>query len=134
MENLSEMNFPEDLRYAEDHEWAKVEDHGVRVGISDYAQDQLGDVTFVELPEADDSFKKGDAFGSVESTKAVSDLIMPVDGMVVEVNADLADSPGLVNGDPYGDGWMIVIKPDDPSQVEKLMTRDVYVDMLGGLH
>ncbi len=133
MANISELTFPDDLNYTDEHEWAKPEDDVVIVGISDYAQDQLGDVTFVELPEVDDEFEKGETFGTVESTKTVSDLVMPVGGQVVAINAELGESPGLVNEAPYAGGWMIRLKPDHPADLEDLMSRDVYVELLKGL-
>jgi glycine cleavage system H protein len=130
MREVGEMRFPEDLRYSEDHEWTKSEGGQVRVGISDYAQDQLGDVVFVELPEVGAALKKGDVFGSVESVKAVSELYMPLAGEVVEVNAALEDSPDLVNSSPYEEGWMILVKPDDDAALQKLLTKDAYMKVL----
>ncbi len=130
MKEIHELNFPEDLKYAEDHEWVRKDGDKFVIGISDYAQDQLGDVVFVELPQVDDEFKKGDEFGTVESTKAVSELYMPVDGKIIAANQDLEDSPDLVNTDPYGKGWMIEIEPSDKSQVDALMDRDAYIEML----
>jgi glycine cleavage system H protein len=120
------MEFPEDLRYTEQHEWARVEDGRVRVGITDYAQDALGDVVYVEVPEVGTEVRAGEPFGEVESTKSVSDVYAPVSGVVVERNAALADSPELVNEDPYGDGWMIVIEPSDPSELEGLLDASSY--------
>ncbi|GAB4271573.1 MAG: glycine cleavage system protein GcvH [Deferrisomatales bacterium] len=133
MKEISELVVPEGYRYAEDHEWAKVEGDRVRVGISDYAQDQLGDVVFVELPEVGASFGKGDAFGTVESVKAVSELFLPFAGTVVDVNSALEDSPELVNESPYDEGWMILVEPADPSEVEQLMDRAAYLEMLEGI-
>lgn len=133
MKELSELDFPEDLRYTQDHEWAKPETDGVRCGISDYAQDQLGDIVFVELPQVGDTLEKGQEFGTVESVKAVSELYMPVAGEVTAVNGKLEDAPELVNQNPYGDGWMISVKPNDPGQIESLMTRVAYEEMLKGL-
>ena len=133
MADISELNFPEDLKYTDEHEWAKPEGDNVVVGISDYAQDQLGDVTFVELPEVDDEFVKGKTFGTVESTKAVSDLVMPIGGQIVAINAELGESPGLVNEDPYAAGWMIQVKPKSPADLDDLMSRDVYVELLKGI-
>lgn len=133
MKDISELNLPGDLRYAEDHEWARKEDDKIRVGIDDYAQDQLGDIVFVELPRSGDKLAKGDVFGSVESVKAVSELFMPVSGEVVAVNKKLEESPELVNSNPYKDGWMIDVKPDDPSELDQLMTKDAYLEMLKGL-
>ena len=130
MKEINELNFPGDLKYAEDHEWIKKDGDKFIVGISDYAQDQLGDVVFVELPGSGDEFKKGDEFGTVESTKAVSELYMPVDGKITAVNPELEDAPDLVNTDPYGKGWMIEVEPSDKSQVDALMDRDAYIEML----
>jgi glycine cleavage system H protein len=133
MKELAELNFPDDLRYAEDHEWTRQEGDEIRVGISDYAQDQLGDITFAELPGEGDTFEKGEEFGNLESTKAVSELFIPIGGEIVAVNEELAESPGLVNEDPYGKGWIILVKPDDVSGLEALMTRDAYRTYLEGL-
>ena len=130
MKEISELTFPDNVRYAEDHEWAKMEGNLIRVGISDFAQDQLGDVTFVELPEIGDSFKKNGVFGTVESTKAVADLLMPIGGEVVEVNKALEDTPELVNLKPYTEGWMIVVEPGDPEEIDHLMDREAYLKFL----
>ena len=132
MKELSELHFPEDTRYAESHEWAKQEGDTVKIGITDYAQDQLGDIVFVELPEDGDSFEKGEEFGTVESVKAVSELYMPVGGEVVSVNSALEDSPELVNHSPYSEGWMIEVKPDDPAEMDDLLTGDAYLAKLKG--
>ena len=132
MKEIGELNFPEDIRYAEDHEWAKGQGDLVRIGISDYAQDQLGDIVFVDLPEKGAKFKKGDEFGTVESVKAVSELFLPVGGEIVAVNPELEDAPELVNNDPYAGGWMVDVKPDDPAEFEALMDRDAYLAMLKG--
>jgi glycine cleavage system H protein len=130
MKEISELNFPEDIRYAEDHEWARVEGDIVRIGITDYAQDQLGDIVFVDLPEKGTAFKKGDEFGTVESVKAVSELYMPIGGEIVNVNPELEETPEQVNSDPYAGGWMIDVKPDDPAGAEALMDRAAYLAML----
>ena len=130
MKEIGELNFPEDIRYAEDHEWARVEGAIVRIGITDYAQDQLGDIVFVDLPEAGTTLKKGDEFGTVESVKAVSELYMPIGGEIVSVNPELEDAPEQVNSDPYAGGWMIDVKPDDPAEVEALMDRAAYLALL----
>lgn len=124
------MSVPQELRYSEEHEWARLEDGQVRVGITDYAQHQLGDVVYVELPKAGDSFDTMDAFGVIESVKAASDLFAPLAGTVVEVNSDLEDAPELVNDDPYGAGWMIVVEPDDESELDKLLSPDEYQAMI----
>ena len=133
MKEINELNLPDDVRYSDDHEWARLGRETVIVGISDYAQDRLGDITFVEVPEVGDSLEAGEEFGSVESTKAVSEMLMPVSGSIIAVNTALEESPELVNHDPYGDGWIIEIKPRDPAEMDSLMTRDAYMKMLGGL-
>jgi glycine cleavage system H protein len=133
VKEIEELNLPEGALYAETHEWARVEGDLVKVGISDYAQDHLGDLTFVELPPLGDRFAKGEQFGSVESTKAVSELFMPVTGEIAAVNTELAESPGLVNSDPYGAGWIVAIKPDRVEELESLMNSSAYREMLGGL-
>jgi len=132
MKEINELNFPDDVRYAESHEWARPQGDTVKVGISDYAQDQLGDIVFVEMPEAGETFEKGAEFGTVESVKAVSELYMPVGGEVVAVNTSLDDSPEMVNNTPYTDGWMIEVKPDDPAQLDSLLTKDAYLKSLQG--
>ena len=120
------------LHYAESHEWAKVEGENVKVGISDFAQDQLGDIVFVEMPEVGETFDKGAEFGTVESVKAVSELYMPLGGEIVAVNSALEDSPEFINNTPYSDGWMIAVKPNDPAELEGLMTKDAYLTSLKG--
>src|SRR5512139_600674 len=120
------MEFPEDLKYSKEHEWVLVEDNVATVGITDYAQDQLGDIVFVELPAIGDKVSKEDAFGVVESVKAVSDIYAPVSGKVLEVNDDLIDNPEMVNEDPYGDGWMIKIEMNDAEDLQDLMTAAEY--------
>ena len=122
---------PSDLRYAESHEWVSQEEDGVvKVGISDHAQEQLGDLVFVELPEEGSSFGRGDACAVVESVKAASDIYSPVSGEVVLVNAALADTPEIVNNDPYGDGWLFSIRLDHPEDIEELMDADAYREHL----
>jgi len=120
------MNFPDDLRYTREHEWARRKGRNVAVGITEYAQDQLGDVVYLELPDLGDAVKKGESFGVVESTKAVSELFAPVSGKVVEVNDPLADAPETINEDPYEEGWMVVIEPSDPGELESLMDAKAY--------
>ncbi len=132
MKEISELNLPEDVRYTKDHEWARKNGDNVTIGITDFAQDQLGDIVFVELPETGDSFAAGDEFGTVESVKAVSELYMPLAGEVVAVNADLEDAPELVNNAPYDTGWMLEVKPADPGELDQLMDRAAYVEMLKG--
>jgi glycine cleavage system H protein len=133
MKEISELNLPEDVKYTDDHEWAKLNGDVVTIGISDYAQDQLGDIVFVELPEAGSSFDKGEEFGSVESVKAVSELYMPLGGEIVEINPDLEDAPEQVNSDPYGGGWMLKIKVADMAEFDALMDKDAYLEILKGL-
>jgi glycine cleavage system H protein len=125
------MEFPKELRYSEEHEWTKTEDgNKVRIGITAFAQDELGDIVFVELPEVGDELKADEPFGSVESVKTVSELYAPVSGKVVEVNADLDDSPELVNESPYEKAWMVVVELSDSSELEKLMTAEQYEEMI----
>jgi glycine cleavage system H protein len=123
-------NTPEDLSYTKDHEWVRVKENLATVGITDHAQHQLGDVVYVELPKVGDKFEASEPFGSVESVKAVSEIYMPLAGSVVEVNDSLNDSPELVNEDPYGEGWMIRLKIDNPSQVDALLTAIEYEDYI----
>jgi len=130
MKELNELSFPDDIRYSESHEWAKSDGAKVKIGITDYAQDQLGDIVFVEMPGVGETFEKGAEFGTVESVKAVSELYLPIAGEVVAVNPALEDAPELINNSPYTDGWMLEIKPDDPSEIESLMTKDAYLASL----
>lgn len=130
MEGFKLMSTPKELRYSEEHEWVKVEGERVRVGITDFAQHELGDIVFVELPEVGTEVSADEAFGSVESVKTVSELYAPVSGKVVEVNEDLNDSPEFVNESPYEKAWMIVIELSDSSEVEKLMTAEQYDGMI----
>jgi glycine cleavage system H protein len=123
-------NTPEDLSYTKDHEWVRVKENLATVGITDHAQQQLGDVVYVELPKVGDRFEASEPFGSVESVKAVSEVYMPLAGSVVEVNESLNDSPEQVNEDPYGEGWMIRIKMDNLSQVDALLTAIEYEDYI----
>lgn len=132
MKELNELNLPEDFKYSTDHEWVKLSGDTAKIGISDYAQDQLGDIVFVELPGVGDSFGQGDEFGTLESVKAVSELYMPVGGEVTAINEALEDAPELVNNDPYGEGWMIEIKVADASEAEALMDKDAYLESLKG--
>jgi glycine cleavage system H protein len=118
--------FPNDLRYTDDHEWLRAQGASWRVGITQFAVDQLGDITLVDLPKQGDAVKKGDRFGTVESVKSVSDLYAPVTGKVIAVNAKLKDAPEEVNADPYGKGWMIEIAAADKAEVEALMDADAY--------
>ena len=120
------VNVPADLRYTSDHEWARGEGGGIRVGITDYAQDALGDVVFVQLPQPGDRVEAGKTMGEVESTKSVSDLYAPVTGVIAEVNGELAESPQRLNEDPYGEGWICLITPDDPAAADSLMDAAAY--------
>jgi glycine cleavage system H protein len=126
------MNFPDDVRYSTDHEWARLEDGRVRIGITDYAQDALGDVVFVQLPDVGAAVRPGQSFGEVESTKSVSEIYAPVTGTVVAVNEALADNPGLLNEDPYGEGWICRIEMSDADQFETLLDAGAYRDLIGG--
>ena len=126
------MNVPEDLRYSTDHEWARREEGRVRVGITDFAQDTLGDVVFVDLPEVGTTVTAGGTFGEVESTKSVSDLYAPVGGTVVEVNTELADAPNRINDDPYGEGWICVIELADPAELDALLDAAGYQQLVDG--
>lgn len=118
--------YPDSYKYSKDHEWLSIEGEVATVGITHHAQDELGDVVFVELPSAGDRFDKGQAFGTIESVKAVSDLYAPVSGEITEVNDDLVDRPEVVNDDPHGAAWMVRIKLDDPSEAEQLMSGADY--------
>jgi glycine cleavage system H protein len=131
VKELSELIFVEGLRYTDDHEWVTGEGETLKIGITDYAQDQMGDIVFVEAPEVGDELSKGDEFGTIESVKAVSELYMPISGEIVAVNEDLDDGPELVNEDPYKQ-WLIEIKPSDPSELEGLLTLEAYKAILKG--
>ena len=126
------MNVPDGLRYTSDHEWARLEDGKVRVGITDYAQDALGDVVFVQLPEQGATVEGSAVFSEVESTKSVSDIYAPVAGVVVEVNTELADAPQRVNEDPYGEGWICVIEPRDAGDLAGLLDAEAYRRLISG--
>lgn len=126
------MHVPEDLRYSTDHEWVLVTGTRAKLGITDYAQDALGDVVFVELPEVGAEVKVGESFGEIESTKSVSDVYAPVNGTVVEVNTDLDDAPERLNEDPYGDGWICVVEMNDESQADALLDAAAYRALIEG--
>lgn len=132
MKELKDLNLPEDVKYTKDHEWAKLKGDVVRIGLNDYAQDQLGEIVFVEMPEIGDHFSQGDEFGSVESVKAVSEIYIPVSGEVVTINEALEDAPELVNQSCYDKGWIIEVKADDASELDNLMNKAAYLDMLKG--
>ncbi|HLS20809.1 MAG TPA: glycine cleavage system protein GcvH [Bacillota bacterium] len=120
------MNLPEELKYSKEHEWVRQEGNKVYIGITDFAQSELGDIVFVELPEEGDEVEADESFGSVESVKTVSELYSPVTGTVVEVNEELEDSPEYVNDSPYEDAWMIVVELSDESELDNLLTADEY--------
>jgi glycine cleavage system H protein len=130
MKTLEQLHLPQDCRYSREHEWGRQVGQNIRIGITDYAQDQLGEVIYLELPTVGDSFRKDEVFGSVESVKAVSELFVPVGGEVTAVNSQLRDSPQLVNKGPYDQGWMIEIRPADMSEYESLLDRRAYLDLV----
>lgn len=124
-------NIPADLKYTSDHEWIRLGDDGIAtVGVTDYAQECLGDVTFVELPSPGSSYKKGDTFGVVESVKAASDLYMPTGAEIIESNSALEESPELINQDPYGEGWIARVRLADPGELDQLMNSDQYANLI----
>lgn len=124
------MEIPAGLKYSKEHEWVATEETVATVGITDYAQDQLGEIVYVELPAVGDKISKDDAFGVVESVKAVSDIYAPVSGTVVEVNQELPESPEMINEDPYGDGWLVKVKVSDPAELDDLLDNDEYEDLI----
>lgn len=126
------MDIPEDLRYSKDHEWVRVEGGEARIGITDYAQDALGDVVFVDLPEVGAAVGRGDSFSEVESTKSVSEIYAPVSGVVSQVNTELGDNPERLNDDPYGDGWICVITLDQAAQTDELLDAASYRALIEG--
>lgn len=131
MKELEELTYGENLLYAEDHEWIEAAGDTRKVGVSDYAQDQMGDIVFVELPEVGDTFEKGDEFGTLESVKAVSELYLPVGGEIVAINEALEDSPELINTDPYAN-WIVEIKVADEGELDGLLDEDAYKEFLKG--
>ncbi|MFQ5583519.1 MAG: glycine cleavage system protein GcvH [Calditrichia bacterium] len=124
------MNIPEDLKYSKEHEWARVEGDTVVVGITDYAQGELGDIVYVELPEKGTVVAKDESFGTIEAVKAVSDLFSPVSGEVIEVNEELNDAPEDINSDPYGKGWMIKIKYSNAAELDELLSKEKYEELI----
>ena len=122
--------YPKEFRYTKDHEWIKVEGNIGTVGITDYAQKQLGDIVYVELPEVDDEFSKGDEVATVESVKAASPIFIPVSGKIVEVNEELEDSPELLNQDPHGKGWIFKVELSDESELDELLTAESYEELI----
>lgn len=126
------MNIPSELKYTKDHEWVKIDGDVATVGITDFAQGELGDIVYVEVETLDETLDKDEVFGTVEAVKTVSDLFLPLSGEIIEFNESLEDEPEKVNTDPYGDGWMIKIKISDASQAEELMSDADYKDLIGG--
>lgn len=124
------MNLPEDLKFTKDHEWIKIEGETAIIGITDYAQGELGDIVFVEIETIDEDLAKEDVFGTIEAVKTVSDLFMPVSGKVIEMNAKLEETPDLVNKDPYGDGWLVKIELSDSSEVLDLLDAAAYEELI----
>ncbi|MBL6660819.1 MAG: glycine cleavage system protein GcvH [Crocinitomicaceae bacterium] len=124
------MKIPEDLKYTKDHEWVRIEGNVATVGVTDFAQSELGDIVFVEIETLDEELKKEEVFGSVEAVKTVSDLFMPIGGTVIEINENIESSPELVNSDPYGEGWMIKIEINEASDIENLLTAKAYSDLI----
>ena len=124
------MNFPTNVKYTSEHEWIRLEGEEAYVGITDYAQDQLGDIVFVDVPTEGETLEKGEAFGSIEVVKTVSDLFIPIGGEVVEVNAALEENPELVNKDPYGEGWLIRIKPTNVAEMDELLDAEGYKKLI----
>jgi len=124
------MNLPKELKYTKDHEWVRIEGNEATVGITDFAQGELGDIVYVDVDTEDETLDKDEVFGTVEAVKTVSDLFMPLTGEVIEFNEQLEDEPDLVNTDPYGDGWMIKIKFTNPEEVEELLSADAYKETI----
>ncbi|MBD73783.1 MAG: glycine cleavage system protein H [Candidatus Marinimicrobia bacterium] len=125
------MNIPSNLQYTKDHEWAKIENGVATIGITDFAQGELGDIVFVELPEVGKSFNAGDALGTIEAVKTVTDLFSPISGKIVAINEGLDNDPGKVNSDPYGDGWLVKIRLSDPDEKDGLMSSIAYEEIIG---
>ena len=125
------MNIPEELRYTEEHEWVKLNGNVATVGITDFAQSELGDIVYLEIDTLDSEINSNDVFGTVEAVKTVSDLFMPVNGKVIEVNSSLEDNPEVVNDDPYGEGWIIKIEVSNPSDINALMSSEEYKNLIG---
>ena len=131
MKELNELHLPDDIRYTDEHEWARISGDIARIGVSDYAQDQLGDIVFVELPAVGDTIARGEVFGTLESVKAVSELYLPLSGEVVAVNTALTDAPELINQDPYA-AWIIEVRPSDAGEYDQLLSAAAYLDLLRG--
>jgi glycine cleavage system H protein len=128
--NNVDMNIPENLKYTKDHEWVKIEDNVATIGVTDFAQSELGDIVFVEIETLDEELDAEEVFGSVEAVKTVSDLFMPIGGSIIEVNENIESSPELVNSDPYGEGWMIKIEIKDVSEIENLLSSEDYSNLI----
>ncbi len=124
------MNIPDDLHYTKDHEWVRLEGDTVTVGITDFAQGELGDIIFVEFPSVGDAFNQGDPFGTVEAVKTVADLFIPVSGEIIAVNTDLEEAPEKVNNDPYGEGWMVKVRLTNPGEGDELLNAAAYKDLI----
>ena len=124
------MNFPTNVKYTNEHEWIRLEGEEAYVGITDYAQDQLGDIVFVDIPTEGETLEKGETFGTIEVVKTVSDLFLPIGGEVLEVNPELEEHPELVNQDPYGKGWLVRIKPTDVSEMDELLDAEAYKQLI----
>lgn len=125
------MNFPDNIKYTKDHEWVRVEGSHAYIGITDFAQSELGDIVYVDINTQGETLKQEEIFGTVEAVKTVSDLFMPIDGEIVELNSKLADTPDAVNNDPYGNGWMVKIKITNPAQINDLMDAAAYQSTVG---
>lgn len=125
------MNFPQELKYTKDHEWVRVEGDVIVIGVTDFAQSELGDIVYVDVDTLDESIEENEVFGSIEAVKTVSDLFMPVTGEVIEFNEGLEDEPELVNSDPYGKGWMIKVKPSNIKDVQDLLDAAAYKELIG---
>jgi glycine cleavage system H protein len=125
------MKIPEELKYTKDHEWVRIEGEHIVIGVTDFAQKELGDIVYVDVDTEGDTVEKDAVFGSVEAVKTVSDLFMPITGEVVAFNEELEDAPEMVNSDPYGDGWMIKVAVSDPSELDALLTAEQYKDLVG---
>ncbi len=124
-------NIPENLKYTEEHEWISVEDQIATIGITQFAQGELGDIVFVDVDTVDEDLEKGEIFGSVEAVKTVSDLFLPMSGKVLEYNESLEDNPELINSDPYGEGWIIKVEVADPAQLDELLSHEAYAELIG---
>ncbi len=124
------MKIPDNLRYTKDHEWIRIEDAEAYIGITDYAQNELGDIVFIEIETEGEHLEKEEVFGTIEAVKTVSDLFMPVSGKVIEINSKLEDDPDIVNKDPYGEGWLVKVEVDDASQADDLLDAKAYKDMI----